>query len=58
MYLIYQDINGEWVLRLRSGSLVKEHRFSKYYEAEEARQMLLLLPNKFDRRGQFLRKAG
>ena len=58
MYLIYQNEWKVWVLRIRSGSLLKEHKFNKYINALDAAQALRFLPNKYDRRGQVLRKAG
>lgn len=58
MYIIYQNTDKQWVLRLRARSLKVEHIFEKYIDALDAAQMLQLNLNKYDRRGQVLRKAG
>lgn len=57
MYIIYQQSNGQWVLRLRAKHLVKLHYFNKYIDALDAAQLLQFRLNKYDRRGQILRKA-
>lgn len=55
MYLIYQDFNGDWVLRLSFRSFKKVHRFKTYIKALQAAQLLGLHANKYDKSNRFLR---
>lgn len=57
MYLIYQAPSRRWVLRLKKCHVVRVFTFSRYIDALDAVQALQLHLNKYDRRGQVLRKA-
>lgn len=56
MYIIYQDLDQSWVLRLRAKRLKKEHKFNKYIDALDAVQLLQLNFNKYDRASRVLRR--
>lgn len=58
MYLIYQAPSQRWILRLKSKRVIKVFTFSRYIDALDAVQTLQLHLNKYDRRGQVLRKVG